>query len=723
MVTRGPSGDGVLTGMSSPSAGPRSYLPEIQALRALAVLVVVAYHFEPRVVPGGFVGVDVFFVISGFLITGHLLREARRTGRISLPAFWAARVRRILPAALVTIAAVVTATLVFGPVTLWGTIGTQALASVFSVQNWVLAADSVDYLAAENPATALQHFWSLAVEEQFYLLWPLLVLAALALVRKPRGQGRRVSRSRDVVPLLLVFFGVVSAGSLIYSIELTASGDASAYFVTPARMWELGVGGILAVVMAPRAKSYPWRAVPALTSPLARSLLALGGLAAICCSVFGYDAETSFPGYAALVPVLGTAAIILAGRTSGPLSLNRLSDHPAIQAVGNLSYSLYLWHWPVFIFFVLITGKEPRPLESIGLLGLSLAAAWISYRYVETPARAWRPVAQNNIRALLVGATAVLLATVLSLVPSIGQQQVMAAQDGEVQELRNSPPKGFGAASIATGAAFASGNHQIIPVPATAGQDFPDLGSCVASPAARTSGSCEFGAGPEADFTIALVGDSHATQWWEALEPLARQHNWRIITHLKNSCAFTGAVRTAQKEGFIDCVDANGARLNELTGRQDIDVVLTAGWTGAEFAGGAVAAEKGAADYWRQLEDSGTEVIAIRDTPTPSQNVMARDCVAKNWDRLRHCGRDRDDALAGDDWFGAAQQREPRVELLDFTDQFCTKKLCPAVVGNVLVYRDQNHISDTYMATVAPEFERQLTATLRQDGLAARAGL
>lgn len=169
--------------MSSQQVTPRKFLPEVQALRALAVLVVVAYHLEPRVLPGGFVGVDVFFVISGFLITGHLVREARREGRISLPGFWAGRVRRILPAAVVAIAAVVVATLAFAPVTQWGTIGQQALASVFSVQNWVLAADSVDYLAAENPPTALQHFWSLGVEEQFYLLWPLLVVAALLLGR------------------------------------------------------------------------------------------------------------------------------------------------------------------------------------------------------------------------------------------------------------------------------------------------------------------------------------------------------------------------------------------------------------------------------------------------------------------------------------------------------------------------------------------------------------
>ena len=169
----------------------RRFLPEVQALRAVAVLLVVVYHFAPGLVPGGFVGVDVFFVISGFLITGHLLREVRATGRIDLPAFWAGRVRRILPAALATVAAVVAATLLLVPETQWGQTSRQALASVFSVQNWVLAADAVDYLAAEHQPTALQHFWSLGVEEQFYLFWPLLVAGA-AVVEIGRSRLRTV---------------------------------------------------------------------------------------------------------------------------------------------------------------------------------------------------------------------------------------------------------------------------------------------------------------------------------------------------------------------------------------------------------------------------------------------------------------------------------------------------------------------------------------------------
>ncbi|WP_417220066.1 acyltransferase family protein [Arthrobacter sp.] len=710
--------------MSSQQPAPRRFLPEVQALRALAVLVVVAYHLEPRVVPGGFVGVDVFFVISGFLITGHLVREARRAGRISLPGFWAGRVRRILPAALTAIAAVVVGTLVFAPVTQWGTIGQQALASVFSVQNWVLAADSVDYLAAENPPTALQHFWSLGVEEQFYLLWPLLVVLALLLGRATIRGSRRSGGPRGLRPGLLALFGTVTLASLAYSMWLTAAGDPAAYFVTPTRMWELGIGGLLAVVMAGRADGAPARVPRVLASPGMRSLLVLAGLAGIGYAVIRYDGGTPFPGFAAALPVLGTAAVILAGRTSGPLSLNWLSDHLAIQWVGNVSYSLYLWHWPILTFFILIGDKEPRPLESVGLLGISLVAAWLSYRFIETPARTFRPLASSNIRALAVGAAAIVLAAVLALVPTVGQQQVVAAENGQIQQLRNSPPAGFGAASIETGAAFASANHQIVPTPASAHGDYPDLGSCVSSGASHLSHTCEFGAKKgDAKFTIALVGDSHATQWWKALEPMAKKHNWRIVTHLKNSCPFTGAVRTAQKVGFIDCVDANKDRLDDLVADQDIDAVFIAGWTGAPIKGGHEAATQGAVDYWGKVQDSGKQVIVVRDSPNPSQDPLARDCVAKHADDLRQCGKDRDEALSNDDWISAAQARDPRLELLDFTDEFCTQKLCPAVVGNVLVYRDQNHISDTYMATIAPAFEQQLSRALRGSGLAGRAGL
>ncbi|HXD28563.1 MAG TPA: acyltransferase family protein [Arthrobacter sp.] len=704
--------------MSSPQETHRTFLPEVQALRALAVLVVVAYHLEPRVVPGGFVGVDVFFVISGFLITGHLVREARRNGRIDLPAFWAGRVRRILPAALVAIAAVVVATLALAPVTQWGTIGQQALASVFSVQNWALAADSVDYLAAEEPPTALQHFWSLGAEEQFYLVWPLLVIAALALVR-PRARPGRRSGMRDVRRPLLGLCGGVTLASLAYGAWLTSTGDPAAYFVTPARMWELGAGGLLALALAGRADGTVPRLPRPPAVPLARSLLALAGLAAIGCAVLGYDDGTPFPGLAAAVPVLGTMAVILGGRTTGPLGLHRLVEAPAVQWIGAVSYSLYLWHWPILVFFILVDGGEPGPLESLGLLGLGLLAAWAGHHFVETPARHWHPVAHSTARALAAGAVATVLAATFAVVPTVGQRQAAEAQAKAAGLLVAERPTGFGAASIDSGATFASANRQIVPLPAEAAADKPDLGRCVGGPGDATTPECEFG--PDgADFTIALVGDSHAVQWWKALEPLARENGWRIVTYLKNSCAFTGAVRTEQQEGKIDCVGANQATLERLVDRGDVDAVLTAGWTGAAFRGDPAA---GVAAYWTRLEDAVIPVQAIRDTPRPGRDQRARDCVAAHPQQLDRCGQDRSKAFEDDDWISAGQRLEPRVGLLDFSDRFCTAEFCPAVVGNVLVYRDAHHISDTYMSTLVPAFGHRLAEALRVDGVADEAGV
>lgn len=220
----------LLAGMNTDLKPPRRFLPEVQSLRALAVALVVAYHLEPRLVPGGFVGVDVFFAISGFLITGHLLREVRTSGRINLPGFWAARVRRILPAAFVVIIAVVIATLLFLPSTLWKTVGTAALASAFSVENWVLAANAVDYLAADQAPTALQHFWSLGVEEQFYLFWPLLVLLAMWVGRrnwaakKTERVGRRGLSGALPRTALAMVFGAIIIISLTYSMVLVGSG-------------------------------------------------------------------------------------------------------------------------------------------------------------------------------------------------------------------------------------------------------------------------------------------------------------------------------------------------------------------------------------------------------------------------------------------------------------------------------------------------------------------
>lgn len=705
--------------MSEPQRPARRFLPEVQALRALAVLLVVAYHLEPRVVPGGFVGVDVFFVISGFLITGHLLREAGETGRIDLPRFWAGRVRRILPASLATIAAVVALSLALSPSTQWETVGRQALASVFSVQNWVLAADSVDYLAAENPPTALQHFWSLGVEEQFYLVWPLLVVAAAALALRRRagagspGAARRLGDRRRMPSIALAIFGVVVCASLAHSIALTSAGDPAAYFVTPTRVWELGAGGLLAAGIL-RGSHSTWRAPRWATGGTSRSLLALAGLAAIAASAFLYDAGTPFPGAAAALPVLGTVAVILAGRTAGALSVHRVVDLRPVQWTGNVSYSLYLWHWPAVVFHATVSGGDPGPWESLGLLALSLLLAAASHRWIEVPARTFAPLVRSTRTALVAGAVAVAVVASLSTVPGIRQERLLAAERAAAEQLLAAPPSGLGAGSIPAGApAYAGGSRAIVPAPAAAPADRPALGECVQDPAAPTTKECEIG-NSAGGLTVALVGDSHAGHWYQAMAEAAKERGWTLVTYLKSSCPFSAARRTAEVEGGISCAGANAATLRRIVERGDVDAVVTGNWAGSTFAGDAAG---GFAEYWSALEDAGIPVYPIVDNPRPGRDEYPRDCVAANPDSPEDCGRSQSDALEHTDATLEAGRREPRANVLDFTDQFCVDGFCPALIGNVLVYRDHHHLSDTYVRTLVPVFTERLLAAMRADGL------
>lgn len=692
--------------MSSNSPQVKNFRPEIQALRALAVLLVVAYHLEPSVVPGGYIGVDIFFVISGFLITSHLLREAERTGRVKLAAFFAGRARRILPAAMLVILVVVAASFLILPKTQWETLGTQAIASAFSVQNWVLAADSVDYLAADQVPGPLQHFWSLGVEEQFYLFWPLLVLAVCLMAKPnadPRGDGF-ASRRR----MLWMIFAGIAVVSLCYSAYAGYSGNAAGYFITTTRVWELAVGGLLALAVQAHANGS--LALPAWAmSWQLRNLAVLAALAAICFAAFSYNAQTVFPGIAAAIPVLGCAVVIAAGNTRGPGSLHPLVNWAPVQWVGLASYSLYLWHWPLIVFFIELAGGEPSPWQSVALLAGSLLLAWASLKWVEAPLRSFRPLASSPARSLVAGAVMVGLAASLATLPGTMQKRLVDQERQELTTMMQSPPDGFGAASVAQGApAFVAGHQQVVPLPATAAEDQPDLGDCVQEPKSMQIKECEFGS-KDATYTVALVGDSHAAHWFEAVHGYAQSKGWKVVTYLKNSCPFSAAQRKADQDGSINCEEAIGQSLQALKTRDDINAVITANWGGATFTTDAA---KGQAAIWSELEDAGLPVYAIVDTPRPPQDSYARDCVEENAQDPEKCAFPEKGAYEKGDATERAAELEPRVEVLDFSDHFCMEGTCPAVVGNVLVYRDKHHISDTYMGTLAPVFGQRIEKAL-----------
>ncbi|RZI83481.1 MAG: acyltransferase, partial [Microbacterium sp.] len=351
---------------------------DIQGLRALAVSLVLIYHLAPDSLTGGYVGVDVFFVISGFLITLHLLGRIPRSGR-DLVGFWSRRVRRLLPASLLVLASTLVASRIWAPETQWANTARHARAATLYVVNWVLSGE-VDYQHAEDAASPVQHFWSLSVEEQFYFVWPVLILL-LGLLARRLGRENRLH-------VVLAGLVMVVAASLAYSIHITGTNPSAAYFVTPARVWELGIGGILACIVLlatghQHHEEHRHRAVRDTLRPEIAVPLAWLGFAAIAYAAVTFTEDTPFPGWHAAIPVLGTAAVIGAQSTQGTGSPGNLLALRPVQWLGDVSYSVYLWHWPLVVIVPQATGHDLTWTDrgSIALATLALAA--LTKTYVE----------------------------------------------------------------------------------------------------------------------------------------------------------------------------------------------------------------------------------------------------------------------------------------------------------------------------------------------------
>ncbi|WP_084468416.1 acyltransferase family protein [Promicromonospora sukumoe] len=677
---------------------PRKFRPEVQALRALAVLLVVIYHIDPDVLPGGYIGVDVFFVISGFLITGHLWREVSTTGSVSLKKFWAARARRILPASLVATVATILIALVVLPPNLVAIWWRQALASVLYVENWALAADAVDYQAASNDPTAFQHFWSLGVEEQFYLVWPLLVLLAVGIWGGVRG-GRMVKNPETLRRILLVVFGAVLAASFVWGVWQSLAGDPVAYYSTLTRVWELAAGGILALLIKDTQRFGPLR-----------NTMAVFGAATIVAAACVLNDGTPFPGFAALAPVLGACAVILAGRTSGPGSLRTVTESWGVQRIGDISYSLYLWHFPVIVFFGVYTGRSPKFTDVMVILLASFAMAIASYVLVEQPVRSIRWFRADG-RLLVASLVAMLLVAALTLTMPWKLQGITERWDANAQavDAAVTVPKG-----IEQGfAPFVDGLTGIAPNPIKAADDLdPEVRECQSGQSATETTRCEFGVTDNPTATVAVVGDSHAAVLTEPIITVAEERGWRVVTYLHSACPYS-ADSQAGDESYVDaCNEANAQTRVELRESAPDLVVTTYHESNKLVARGSeeYAGAAGLAEVWNELADQGSQVVVLRDTPGARGDAVA--CVNKNYSDPSECDLSRDRALAGRDVVPAALEAAPRVRVGDFTDSFCDEKTCHAVIGNVLVYRDADHVSATYVNQLTDRLRKVLPQAL-----------
>jgi peptidoglycan/LPS O-acetylase OafA/YrhL len=643
------------------------FRPDIEGLRGIAVLIVVLFHCGIPGFSGGFVGVDVFFVLSGYLITGLLVAEIRKTSRLSLLQFYARRARRLLPAsALTLLVTLLIGALILAPQELVGA-GRASRATALYVSNVFFATNAADYFAPDVKSNPMLHTWSLAVEEQFYAFWPLLILLGLRWWRSTKA--------------LVSVLSAVTMVSLGIGIWFTIDGGTFAFYQLPARAWEFGVGGL--AVLLPRGTlkvSSDW-------------WLALGwlGVLAILGSAHFILGDTRFPGWIALFPVAGTVAALVAGSEDPDRGIGAVLNSAPLQTLGTLSYSWYLWHWPFLVFSTALFPGASIAVKTTAAVA-SLAVAAVSHRFMENPIR-FHPYLVRRPGLSLCFAAALTLGSLgvayLSLwfASRLANEPVMKAITAATDDIARMPRE-----------------------------------QCVTLGQSSEVSTCFFGDMSSAT-NIVLFGDSHAIQWFNPLQRIAESRGWKLTTMVKSACPSVSFSPPRSGEGAkAACATWRSDALRKIIALRPSIVILGNATTylGREeiVATGFSLNElrDGTKQTLQVLTTAGLRVAVMRDNPYFTYDIPT--CLARSvrhrWYPGGSCGADRSAVLSA-----AVSESEmeaarglPSVRFVDMTDRLCRKDVCFAIQGDAIVYRDNNHLTGNFADRLMPALEVELLLML-----------
>jgi peptidoglycan/LPS O-acetylase OafA/YrhL len=693
------------------------FRPDIEGLRAVAVVAVVLFHAGVPGVGGGFVGVDVFFVISGFLITGLLWREVSTTGTVGLRRFYGARARRLLPASATVGVATMIGSAVLLPLQAVNVI-IDGIASALYVSNYWFIAQGVNYFGGHLPPSPFQHYWSLGVEEQFYLVWPPLIIATAWLIR--RGRRRTKADPPSSRRPYLVLLALVAAVSFALSLVTTYVLPAAAFFSLPTRAWQLALGGLVALTAG------QWRRVP----PRAAAITGWAGLALILLACTLLSATTLYPGTAALLPTLGAALVIGAGCAAPSQGCGQVLGLSPMRAIGRVSYSWYLWHWPVLVLTPALLG---HPVGLPGRLAAALfsgALAVLTLRFIENPLRFAARVRRSALASLALGGAATVVAVAVG-VALLSWVPVPVGRGPAATPLTIAaapPPTGsnIGAYDAAVQQAFAqvqaavaaSVDLKAVPSnlnPPVAAAAAEQGGPMSISGCLRTNlqaGQPECATGDTASpTTVALVGDSHAAMWNPAFEQIATQRHWRLETMSKMNCpSMNLPVSNPFRrlvELFSHCEQWRGEILARLRAEHPrlVVVSLWRAYGTEETLTGFNSYDpvwiEGLTRLVQQLRDTGAKVLVLGPVPDPQSVVPI--CLSGHLDDASACSPSRSTAVnqAGIAAESAATQAGGG-QYTDLTELFCTADRCPVIVGNTLVYVDWCHVTIEYSRLLAP---------------------
>jgi peptidoglycan/LPS O-acetylase OafA/YrhL len=648
------------------------FRPDIEGIRGVAILLVVAFHAGVSWMSGGFVGVDVFFVLSGFLITGLLARELASTGDIDLGEFYARRARRLLPAFLVVVVATIALALwIYAPID-QHPIAAHARNVALHYGNVAFAREAVDYHASSsNP---LLHTWSLAVEEQFYIIWPLLFVVL----------GRADGATRPSGDLTKRFaLGIAATGgvSFIASLWLTRAAQPWAFFGMPTRIWEFALGGLIALDATRVSK----------ISTKSGTLLQAGGVAAIVFAALLYDQATPYPGLAALAPVFGTAALLVGGMATPASTVTRGLSTPVLRWFGRVSYSWYLWHWPLIGVGAVIDWRI-GVAGRLAWSGVALGLAVLTLRFVEEPARRSSWLRDRSYSLNLVALAASLSAVL-----------------------------------IAYGAMFVT--HRRVSSPAqrvySAAREDGMEHDCWGSLLENATAPCVFG-DRNAKETIVLMGDSHAEHWLPAVDRIGKERGWKVIAMVKPACPVADIpelVNGRLKRRYTECTAWRRAMLRRIVALRPMAVILSS-YDHYMPAAGKLSESRVTPTSWRSglrrtyslLSTAGINTIVMRDVPEPGFDVPS--CLSRRAAgapfRFRDCVYDRDESLSQRAILAqnAAARGLDRVSFVDMTDRLCVRSPCRVALRGLIVYRDDDHLTATFSRSEAPVLDERIRAAV-----------
>ncbi|MCV7377221.1 acyltransferase [Mycobacterium alsense] len=687
----------------------KEFRPDIEGLRAVAVVAVVLFHAHVPGMSGGLVGVDVFFIISGFLITGLLWREVSSTGTVGLRRFYGARARRLLPASATVGVVIMIGAAAMSPVLRLRSVFDDGIASALYVSNYRFMLQGINYLADALPSPFL-HYWSLGVEEQFYLVWPALIIGTAWLIKHSR-RGDKPRAASSERPYLVVL-ALVAAVSFALSLVFTHAMPPVAFFSLPTRAWELAVGGLVALTAG------HWRRLPALAAAIA----GCAGLGMIVLACIRLGPATPYPGTAALLPVLGAALVIGAGCAAPARGVGRVLAVRPMRAIGRVSYSWYLWHWPLLLVVPASTTGQSLG-QRLTAVVVSLGLAFLTLRFIENPLRFAAPLRRSANRSLAVGGAATAVAAgvgvaLLLWIPvpvgrgpaapaltvtaaSLGTGSSMDAYDAAVRD----------AVAQVQGAVAASVGLKAVPSNLT-----PPLGSITTELKSLYLHGClrnffEVGQ-PEcasgdttSTTTVALVGDSHAAMWYPAFEQIAAQRHWRLETMTKAACPMLDlpTINRAADRAYTECDQWRNQITSRLQAERPRLVVFS--MMRSYSQAGITTYDPAWVDALnrlvKQLRGTGAHVWVLGPVPNPL--LIVPDCLAGHLDDATACSPPTSKAvnrtgIAAE----TAATKTGGGQYSDLTELFCTADRCPVMVGNALVYVDESHLTPAYSRQLAP---------------------